>query len=49
MSGYASTNEHRLDVFHVKHEGWIEAAAAFDVVVDPRQASQLDTYEVLLR
>ena len=33
----------------MKHEGWPEAAAAFDVMVDPRQASQLDSYEVLLR
>lgn len=33
----------------MKHEGWIEAAAALDVAVDPRQASQLDTYELLLR
>jgi 16S rRNA (guanine527-N7)-methyltransferase len=33
----------------VKHEGWIEAAAALDVVIRPHQASQLDTYHLLLR
>ena len=33
----------------MKHEGWIEAAAALDVVIRPHQASQLDTYHLLLR
>jgi 16S rRNA (guanine527-N7)-methyltransferase len=33
----------------VKHEGWTETAAAFDVALDPHQASQLDSYEELLR
>jgi 16S rRNA (guanine527-N7)-methyltransferase len=36
-------------VFHVKHEGWTEAAAGLNVVIDPQQASRLDAYEELLR
>lgn len=33
----------------MKHEGWLEAAAALDVVISPHQGSQLDTYHLLLR
>ena len=36
-------------MFHVKHEGWADSAAAFDVVIDADQAAQLETYEGLLR
>ena len=36
-------------MFHVKHEGWTDSAAAFDVVINANQAAQLETYEDLLR
>lgn len=35
-------------MFHVKHEGWADAAAALGVAIDASQASTLDTYERLL-
>jgi 16S rRNA (guanine527-N7)-methyltransferase len=40
---------HQSGVFHVKHEGWGEAAAALGVVLDGEQAALLDAYEALLR
>lgn len=35
-------------MFHVKHEGWTEAAATVGIVVDSRQSAQLLNYERLL-